>query len=270
MADRFIHTGKVLIVNGWAANAAFWMHFCWVAEQVGLFSRSQVSILDLDQSLNESQWVDLIQANIRADTLVIGWSLGGIFAVQAVAQTALIKNTPKSLVLLNTAPGFHQKSWPLGMNDADFEQFYQTVSSSPEQLIKTFSFLMVKGSRALREDRKQLKNLFNTSSLPSKDILLGGLALLKTAQAELAWKNLSVPTLLISGREDALFSPASVDAGAQLNDRWIQHTSISGMGHLPTLGFADQVVSAITHFYKLSDFKTKKLDCYTKIRLLHQ
>jgi pimeloyl-ACP methyl ester carboxylesterase len=244
-----LHEGAVLIVNGWGANASLWSTFCECAESKGLFFSSKVQVLDLDQAYSETEWIACIQKAISFDTLLIGWSLGGILAANAVAGLPLFKQ-PDALVLLNSAPCFNQTLWPDGMSQADFDDFRSKVVVSPSHTVKLFSYLQVIKATNMREDKKLLNSYFSERILPSRDALISSLRLLEHVNAIQAFREFNRPVLCIAGEQDQLMSHQSISKGAALNNQWITFKCIKGMSHLPALSYKSSVIEIISAFLK--------------------
>lgn len=241
------HAGPVLIVNGWGGNASLWSEFSEQAQSQGLFYASKVSVLDLNRPHSETEWLACIQQALSPDSLLIGWSLGGMLAAKAVANLNQTEQ-PRALVLLNAAPCFHQSLWPDGMSAADFADFKSRTLSGQTELVKKFSYLQVMNALNMREDKKLLKSYFNETLLPSQDALISGLNHLEHLSAVDAFKRFSLPVLSIAGEQDQLVSAQSIKKGAELNSKRIAFKSIPGMSHLPALSYKSPILDAISVF----------------------
>ena len=105
----------------------------------------------------------------------IGWSLGGMVSTYVAARRS---SCVRGLITLSTPPSFvEREDYPNGMSVVDFDAFVALVESSPEQGLKRFVTLQVKGAEDENTLAKQLQSLLPIKTL-NRAALIGGLRLL--------------------------------------------------------------------------------------------
>lgn len=169
----------------------------------------------------------------------MGWSLGGMLAVDYAATTE--KQLP-GLCVLQTNPSFIvRQGWLNAMSIDKFEQFYALIKTgSRSDLIRQFSHMLVTGSDARKAEKKQLSRLYSEQMLPDFDVLRNGLDLLRDLDLRASLPKLRVPSIFLYGKGDALV-PVKVAQDVQLLVPRHIVKVISGMGHLPCLAYQSEI-----------------------------
>ena len=231
----------LLIVNGWSANAKFWTDF-----EQGIDQTVKFTVIDLDKDLNLQEYLDLIDQSVTANTLILGWSLGGSLAIQYAASS---QRPFLGLVTLQTNPCFvSQDNWPMGMDKALFESLQALVMNDEVSVLsRQFSHLLVKGSDQHRSDRAYLKMVYQEGSLPSQATLLSGLALLARMDVRECLEKISLPCLHIYGAKDSLVNVQLVEKVKKLNPLHCCEI-FKDMGHLPSGAYRSQIQNALNAF----------------------
>lgn len=225
---------KVLIVNGWSAQAALWSEF------IALLPKHwSVQVLDLDQEGGVEFWCRRIDSYLAEPGLILGWSLGGALATEYLART--VNQNCLGLVTVATNPCFVVRSdWPCAMSEAVVAEFSELVKSGDlNALVRRFRFLLTQD----RAELSRLKALYNGETLPSIAALQSGLALLKTLDIRARLSQLKIPHLSVFGAEDALV-PIAVSERTGSNST----VKIDGMGHLPCLSNALELKDRLLAF----------------------
>jgi len=86
--------------------------------------------------------------------ILIGWSLGGQIAINAITQNII---NPKLLILLATPFQFlSHDSYKIGVGDKIYNNFCDNLAKNPEKLLKKFHLMMLQGDKRFAE----LKNKY--------------------------------------------------------------------------------------------------------------
>jgi pimeloyl-[acyl-carrier protein] methyl ester esterase len=176
---------------------------------------------------------------------VIGWSLGGLIAMQwTLSQPENIK----SLTLVASSPCFVQKEgWPFATPITQLQQFAAHLVVDYPGLIRRFLALQVKGSdKALQQCRMLEKNLI-ARGLPAKQVLLDGLAILVENDLRDQVRQITCPMLLQYGAKD-LMTPLPVGEWLRatcLNAQLVVHPQAA---HLPFLSHPTDFLNAQQRF----------------------
>jgi len=195
----------LLIVNGWSANAGFWAEF---SDRVA--GEYSVQVIDLDLNITLEQYLTIIDNHIQNNTVLMGWSLGGILVTRYSAMT---KRRFLGVLTLQSNPCFLvQADWPHGMNKDAFETLKKLVSEPDlSSLVKRFTHLSVSGNVQHKQDRLKLRAIYSIENLPSIVVLENGLSMLETLDVRAVLKDISMPCCHIFSESDALVPSAVVD-----------------------------------------------------------
>ncbi|MFZ4503711.1 MAG: pimeloyl-ACP methyl ester esterase BioH [Methylovulum sp.] len=250
-----VGAGKtVILIHGWAMHSGIWQTF---AEQ--LAQHCKVICLDLPGH-GYSEKITPFSLTSVSDTILaalareepccwLGWSLG------ATVVLDIAKRYPErveSLVLLAGNPCFIQQvdagqpTWP-GMSASRLAHFATQLTENCSATLLRFLLLQVQGLADAKEVCQQLKAL--TSSVPSPDTetLLGGLAILSTADLRADVAELTQPLLLVLGAKDALVPLAVGPAMVQLQPN-VRLCCLASSAHAPFLSQCEETVAAISTF----------------------
>ncbi len=198
--------------------------------------------------MNADTWAARIGAAVPRNALWIGWSLGGLVALQAALDTSA---QPRGLVLIAASPRFViAPDWPHGVALEVFEQFGAGLRARYRETIERFLALETLGSAHAQSELRDLKTRVFARGEPRMAALQAGLQLLETADLRARLRELAVPNLWIAGRRDRLVPPAAM--------RWASEQSGKGelvempSGHAPFIGHAVEVARAIGDFAQRS------------------
>ncbi len=143
----------------------------------------------------------------------IGWSLGGMVSTYVAARRS---SCVKGLITLSASPSFLQReNWPEGMAPMLFDEFSQLVDESPEQGMKRFLMLQVRGAKQERPLMKQLQALLPKQL--NKTALVGGLRLLRALDVRRESALLDLPNLHILGQNDTLVASTTLTTQTDAN-----------------------------------------------------
>lgn len=219
----------VVFLHGWGGDSR-----CWepLLEELTALPQTPVCI-DLpgfgrrageDWPDSESLLADL-EARLPENCLLVGWSLGGMLAVQLAARS------PKVRALATIAANgcfVSSDGWP-GMAPEVFTQFCGAQRSEPQKNWQRFCSLQARGDSAMRSVLKTLKSWQPDAMPASWDDALACLGQLDN-RASLA--QLPIPALHIFGAEDALVPAAAAE---QVRALGCSVEVVEEAGHCPHL-----------------------------------
>jgi pimeloyl-[acyl-carrier protein] methyl ester esterase len=187
----------------------------------------QVSIVDLNKP------IDVIRNAIPDHAILMGWSLGGLFAL----KLASIIPT-KKVVLVASNPCFLAKdSWP-GIDPEFFNQFVNELKVDPDAALQKFGYLQVKGMEDERDAFKLIKNYLSKEL--SRPMLLDILKI----DMRGGLKKTNCPVQFILGGKDPLV-PIKVHEHIKALMPEVEISIIEDAGHVPVLFNIDAVVQYV-------------------------
>ena len=185
------------LLNGWGLNESV-LH----PLQQKLTKRMPCTIVNLHDYHQTSLALSLasLKQQIPVQSVVIGWSLGGMLAMQLAAIHPL-----KAVICLGSNPSFVSSStWPVAMSQAQFTRFYQNTLTAPKRNLTNFLRLCIQGEKQLRP----LSTAWLDTTL-SHQAQIEGLRLLQSINNSSLLNELVTPQLHVFAEYDALIPAQS-------------------------------------------------------------
>jgi malonyl-CoA O-methyltransferase len=235
----------VVLLHGWQSDSRSWDSFLpflrksfnvWRMDLPGCGRNAAFSCETAHQA------VALIAEALPAQTILLGWSLGGNIALQ-IAQD--YREKCSAVITVATNPSFVARdNWP-GMAPEIFSAFLDGCAAHPEKTRQRFLGLQAKGD----SDEKPLLRFLREQPLAewSSHQLVNGLRWLADLDARNFLSGLSQPILQLFSRNDQLVPLACAEAVRE-NAANIVVEIIEQSSHLPFVTQADAVISAINRF----------------------
>ncbi len=221
----------LVLVHGWGMHGGLWRAF--VGHLSVLF---RVSVVDLpghgnsdwdgDDSLDG--WARRVLEVAPREAFWIGWSLGGLVALEAARQAP---ERLRGLMLMASTPRFvTAPDWPCAVDGEVFAQFAAQLDADLDKTLGRFLALQVRGATNGGELLRRLRADLKTRPAAHPQALRAGLALLQETDLRARLRQEVTPLCGVFGERDTL-APASV---VQLlpPDRGVV---LEGAGHAPFL-----------------------------------
>jgi pimeloyl-[acyl-carrier protein] methyl ester esterase len=209
----------LILLHGWGANGSVW------ARQAQAF-QARVQVLTPDIPVWDQGWVgDYCHHFSLPDCLLVGWSLGGMLLLEALArQTA----SPGGLVLVGVPPVFCSRpDHPWGQPQAAVRAMRLGLKNDSRKVLRDFAGnCLSPGEEAFEDEVVPLFTAANHANLVSGlDYLLG-------RDLRPLLSGLAAPPTIIQGDRDRIVPP---EQARFLQDR-LPGSSLRllpGAGHLP-------------------------------------
>lgn len=241
-------TGPALVmIHGWAMHCEIFLPLISILEKS--FTCYLVDLPGHGRSLDDHSSLNLasIAKEISERTpkaFWCGWSLGGLVALHAAQQHAM-----NGLIMLSASPRFVKAAhWPHGMATSVFTGFADDLKNDYRGTLDRFINLEAQGSDHMREELRILREAIFAFGEPGERVLCEGLELLENTDLIPTCSDLKIPSLWCAGKRDRLVSALAMQTASDMAGG--EFVAIQGGGHAPFLTHADQVATAITHFYK--------------------
>lgn len=236
---------NLVLIHGWGCDSRTWQPLLPALRQIATvqlidlpgFGQSDVLI---DFSLDAV--LDKIAAQIPQDVVVMGWSLGGMLAVQLAARY------PEKVIgvisLAANAKFVAAPDYPSAMARSVNRQFNQGFAQDAQATLKLFTGLLAQGDEQERNLLKQLRRA--ETGAPNKK-WLDALGLLAQLDNRAAFASLTQPGLHLLAEKDALVPIAAATALRELNRQ--QHIQIlENTAHALHWSKPQSVINAVKDF----------------------
>lgn len=219
-------TGQSLVLlHGWGVNSGVWEPLCEQLEQ-----NFRVTLIDLPgfgrnsdilpDSYQLPELAEMIAANIPQDSILLGWSLGGLVAQQVAIQSSDLLTR---LVLVASSPKFTQTDTWSGIKPLVLTQFEKQLELDFSKTLKRFLAIQALGSDSAREDIKQIQHYVQNYPIPSEFALRQGLKLLSDSDLRYDLHQITVPTHRLYGRLDSLVPFKAIEQIEQVHPSSTSH-----------------------------------------------
>lgn len=239
----------VVLLHGWGLHGGIWED---AAQALAVDFR--VTRIDLPGH-GRSPWpgggVDLaalaqrLAAAVPAPAAWVGWSLGGMIALQLAAD---FPQQARRLVLTSALPRFvRAPDWPHAMEPGVLRQFAAQLEHDYDGTLARFLALQTRGSAHGYETVRRLRRHLRERGTPDPQALRAGLAWLRDTDLRPRLADIRCPCLLIMGERDVLATWTAGRDTAQAMARARLHL-IAGAGHAPFLSHAGEFLSVLRAF----------------------
>ncbi len=236
----------LVLVHGWGLHGGAWGD---LPERLAQHFR--VTTLDLPghgrshsagEPLSLDAFTDSVAGLCPAPAIWLGWSLGGLIALQAALRHP---HKVAKLVLVGTTPKFVQApDWPHAMPTDVFAGFARSLVQDYRATLLRFLSLQIGNNESVRAVLKQLRAELFAHGEPQPEALAAGLAILEQTDLRARLAEIRQPALVVHGGHDRLAPPAAGDyLAAHLPQARLLR--LEGAGHAPFLSHAALFADAV-------------------------
>jgi len=240
----------ICFIHGWALN-----HRVWNKVAQSLANTHRVTCVDLpghgrspmppNHDYSRQALADALATAIPEHSIVVGWSLGGLIALQYALSYS---NRVNKLVLVACSPQFvRTEDWPDAMDPAVLDEFAIALCVDYRQTVLRFLALQSRGSEYARQAVRELRDTVFAEAEPNPAALRGGLDILKYTKLRTALAQLDCPVLWVGGNRDRLVAKACIQQAARLNPHSREHL-IAGAGHAPFISHTQEFLDTLNGF----------------------
>ena len=221
----------LVLLHGWGMHGGIWAG--WARE---LASQFRVWVVDLPGHGNSGYqgqdtidaWASEVQGVVPANAWWLGWSLGGLVSMEALAGQ---QQNIRGLVLFATTPSFvASQDWTPAVDAKVFDKFAQQLQTGIDRTLTRFLSLQVRSADHSGETLRKLRA--GLKCRPEADInsLCSGLHFLQESDMRHVLTEPVVPIYWLLGERDTLVPPEVRNSFPD-----IPSVLIEGAGHAPFL-----------------------------------
>jgi len=234
----------LVLIHGWGMNAEVWDVV--MPELEKSFRVTRVDLpghgLSREHTLGDLEdTAEVLSEVIQSDSVVLGWSLGGVLAMQVAAS---FPGKVQRLLLVSASPCFViREDWPKGLEAEVFALFEQGLAEDYSGTLRRFLGLQLKGVEQARELMRDLSGKL-AKAHPDPLALRQGLRLLRESDLRALLASLDVPVSMLLGERDTLVSQKIAEP--LYSECHVQDVEVvSGAAHVPFLTHQDQFLDWI-------------------------
>jgi pimeloyl-[acyl-carrier protein] methyl ester esterase len=209
---------NIVFLPGFGFSAKIWQK---IAKHYGDF---ETHLLDLPTINAATKVEDIAQQlifSIPKNTILVGWSLGGLLAIYFCAQ---FPNHCQKLILTSSTPKFMADQNWTGIDSEQSGRFRDNAIHQPDQLIEDFMRIVCFPDR----------NIANRNFIKSHEMKchVDYLNILLNTDARSLYQSLDLPISIIQGDKDVIVSSHNISQLTALNVQ-ASVEIIEGAGHAP-------------------------------------
>lgn len=239
----------LVLIHGWGLHGGIWQPLV-----DALKDRYRLTVIDLPghgRSMLPAGGFDLNRLSqllidaAPANATWIGWSLGGMAALNAVLHWP---QQIDKVVMVAAQPQFIKSDeWPHATPGNSLAMFTESLVYNTEATLKRFVGLQLRGTAEEKEMLRQVRAIVDERALPQGEALRLGLEILKSANLRPHLNQLQRPLQFILGERDMLVPVQCAEMIHSLMPR--AHIDIMpGAGHIPFLSHTEEFLQLLLPF----------------------
>jgi len=249
---------RLIFLNGWSASASL------LGELPNLLSEKyELIVVDHIYQYSPEEIRRKIEALLNDETVLLGWSLGGMLALQALIEDSSLSAKLRAVIVLQATPCFMKKAdWTSGVaEDAFIDLEAEVETQNGKKLVRLFTQLMLAGSVDPSAERKRINGRYTAGNLPAWPVLKKGLLYLRELDLRHSLEQLQLPVYGLYGANDALIRP-EVMSFLEKHCASFKGQIIPQMGHFPFGQFAGTIAHKIMTFLESVPKKSDSHECH--------
>lgn len=231
----------IVLLHGWGVTRNVWQGLSkGFSEYRNTYAPClyQAALVGKDDSF-ESIAIEL-NKSIKADTIVVAWSIGGLVA----SHLAMLTSRVKAIVFIASAPCFiNKKGWSYVIDNEGIKDLQNRLSRNSVSALVYFSGLIAYGDDSMKQTNKLMRN--NLAKENETEILSSWLKQMQEVDQRNILSELKIPMKYVIGKNDSLINSKIISDINKLNEN-ITSIVMDGCGHAPFISKQKEVIQIIT------------------------
>lgn len=235
-------------IHGWAMHAGIFEPLIEALED-----RCTLYLVDLPGHGHSADSTLSLDPQVCADAIAarvppawwLGWSLGGLVAMQAALRH---REHIRGLFMLCATPRFlRAEDWPHGSDPAQLQALATSLQQDYHGTIDRFLSLEALGSSDPKAELRTLRREAFARGEPRLEALQQGLSILEQVDLRADLQQLRLPGAWIGGRRDRVVHPAQLRTAATVAG--MDYVQMDHAGHAPFIGHAGELAEVIARHF---------------------
>ncbi len=244
-------SSQIVLLHGWGCDHRIWEPLLPFFESVGRVNAINISYCQSDLIDTENKLCQHIASQLQENSILCGWSLGGMLALRIAAQYP--QKVRALITLASNAVFVAKETWPDAMSLDTFKQFLSIFERNVSQALKRFIALEVYGDAQAAQQKQWLQK---QEYIADKEQLHAGLKLLERLDNTRELSSLVTPSLFCFGQHDSLVPVSSAYAFSSVMKAQHRVEVLPSSGHL--LHYPTENLIPILHAFIRSVLKGER------------
>lgn len=246
---------NLVLIHGWGCDSRTWqpvLDSLQTLASITLIDLPGFGVSPVVPEFSLDVVLDKIATQLPQDAVVMGWSLGGMLAVQLAARYP--QKISGVISLAANVKFVAASDYPSAMARAVNRNFNNSFAQDPQASLKVFSGLLAQGDE---QERALLKQLRRTETAEINHNWLQSLELLAQLDNRAAFARLTLPGLHLLAENDALVPATAANAMKELNQQQ-QIDVLNNTAHALHWSRPQAVIDAVINFLSQQFSQVKK------------
>lgn len=240
---------NLVLLHGWGLNSGAWHSVVeplseWFTVHTIDLPGFGVNAEHIPEPYDLSALCAWITPCIPEQSIVLGWSMGGLVAQQVAIQSP---RKVAALITVASTPCFAEKSDWHGIKPTVLTAFEKQLEVDFSKTLARFLAIQAMGSPSAKSDIKHIQKDIKQYPAPSDIALMDGLSLLSTVDLRSQIAQINAPTLRIYGRLDSLVPVDGIEKIAAMQPSALS-VLIAHAAHAPFVSHPEEWLNAIIEF----------------------
>lgn len=231
-----------VLLHGWGISNTIWRGF---DEQLNAFNKITAPCLyELAEKTKKKKLASIaerIEEEIKTDSIIVAWSLGGLVATYLAGMS----NKIKAIIYIASPPCFiNQNDWHNVIEEKAISDLQNNLAKNTVATLNYFAGLIAHGDTSTKDTNKFIRN--NLADKKYKEILAVLLNEMRLIDLRKEFSKINMPAQIILGEKDSLInSKIKNDLKKTPNT---QCTVIKNCGHAPFISKQQETIKIIHEF----------------------